>query len=356
MDLDSVELDDWELLHSEETKGFEVINNDSRVLIRPDYFDSKKVVVQESSDDGLVDEFEGGGEVGFVEKSGIEVGFDGVEGIDVGGVENEKSEVGLREKSDLDVGFDGVGEFVGRDLGGAESDEIEVGFVEKSELDEGFVEKSELDVGSDEVGDIVVRNLGVAESEKIEGGETVEEIVGRDLGVAENEEIEVGLVGGVDKSEDLGVGNTEMSDGADSNLLDELVSEGGGEGDKHCDDVDIVRGERDSGGEGDKRIMVWWKLPFEFLKYFALRTSPVWKVSMAAAVMGFVILGRRYYSMKRKSRSVQVNVTMDDKKISQFKSRVVRLNEAFSVVKQVPIIRHSLPAAGVTPWPAMTLR
>lgn len=43
-------------------------------------------------------------------------------------------------------------------------------------------------------------------------------------------------------------------------------------------------------------------------------------------------------------------------KISQFKSRVVRLNEAFSVVKHVPIIRHSLPAAGVTPWPAMTLR
>lgn len=364
MNLDFVELEDWELLHSEETKGFEVINNDSGVLIRPDYFNSKKVPIQESSgacsDDGLVDEFEGGSEVGFVKKGGIEVGFDGVEEIDLSVVENEKSDVGLIEKSELEVGFDGVGEFMFRDLGGAESDEIEVGFVEKSELDVGF----------DGVGEIVVRDLGFVENEKIdvgfvEEGGMVEEIVDRDLGVVENEEIEVGLVGGVDESEDSRIflsdssgveGNTEICDGADSNLRDELVSGGGGEGDRRCDDVDIVSRERESGGEGEKRIIVWWKLPFEFLKYCVLRTSPVWTVSMAAAVMGFVILGRRYYSMKRKSRSVQVKVTTDDKKISQFKSRVVRLNEAFSVVKQVPIIRHSLPAAGVTPWPAMTLR
>lgn len=248
--------------------------------------------------------------MGFVEKSEIEVGFDEVEEIvvrDLGAVENEKGEVGLVGKSELEVGFDGVGEIVVRDLGVAENEKAEVGF--------------------DGVEEIVDRDLGFAENEKPEvgligQGEMVEEIIARDLGVAENDEIEVGLVGGVDESEDLRIplsesigveGNTDMSDGADSNFRDELVSGGGGEVDNHCDDVDIVSGERESGGEGEKRIMVWWKLPFEFIKYCALRTSPVWTVSMAAAVVGFVFLGRRYYSMKRKSKSVQVKVTMDDK-------------------------------------------
>lgn len=43
-------------------------------------------------------------------------------------------------------------------------------------------------------------------------------------------------------------------------------------------------------------------------------------------------------------------------KVSQFMSRAARLNEAFSVVRRVPIIRPSLPAAGVTPWPVISLR
>lgn len=43
-------------------------------------------------------------------------------------------------------------------------------------------------------------------------------------------------------------------------------------------------------------------------------------------------------------------------KVSQFMSRAVRLNEAFSVVRRVPIIRPSLPASGVNPWPVMSLR
>ncbi|KAK3014981.1 hypothetical protein RJ639_010338 [Escallonia herrerae] len=43
-------------------------------------------------------------------------------------------------------------------------------------------------------------------------------------------------------------------------------------------------------------------------------------------------------------------------KVSQFMSRAARLNEAFSIVKRVPVIRPSMPAAGVTPWPVMSLR
>ena len=43
-------------------------------------------------------------------------------------------------------------------------------------------------------------------------------------------------------------------------------------------------------------------------------------------------------------------------KVSQFMSRAARLNEAFSVVRRVPVIRPSLPAPVVAPWPVMSLR
>ncbi|CAN1159821.1 hypothetical protein LINPERPRIM_LOCUS22060 [Linum perenne] len=54
--------------------------------------------------------------------------------------------------------------------------------------------------------------------------------------------------------------------------------------------------------------------------------------------MGFVILGRRLYNMKRKAKSQQLKVIVDDK-VSQFMSRAARLNEAFSVARRVPIVR-----------------
>ncbi|XP_019152060.1 PREDICTED: uncharacterized protein LOC109148783 isoform X2 [Ipomoea nil] len=103
-----------------------------------------------------------------------------------------------------------------------------------------------------------------------------------------------------------------------------------------------------------KRSVVWWKVPFELLKYCVFRASPVWTFSVAAAVMGFVILGRRLFNMKKKTRNLELKVTMDDK-VSQFMSRAARLNEAFSVVKRAPVIRPQLPAAGVIPWPVMAL-
>ncbi|CAN1148148.1 hypothetical protein LINPERHAP2_LOCUS16292 [Linum perenne] len=55
--------------------------------------------------------------------------------------------------------------------------------------------------------------------------------------------------------------------------------------------------------------------------------------------MGFVILGRRLYNMKRKAKSLHLKVIVDDKKVSQFMSRAARLNEAFSVARRVPIVR-----------------
>ncbi|XP_050106875.1 uncharacterized protein LOC126586198 [Malus sylvestris] len=120
--------------------------------------------------------------------------------------------------------------------------------------------------------------------------------------------------------------------------------------------VEEEKSEPKSGEEVGKRTILWWKVPFEVLKYCVFRVSPVWSLSVAAAVMGLVLLGRRLHKMKRKSQSLQLKVTLDDKKVSQFMSRAVRLNEAFSVVKRVPIMRPSLPAAGINPWPVMGLR
>ncbi|KAL3513340.1 hypothetical protein ACH5RR_026057 [Cinchona calisaya] len=120
--------------------------------------------------------------------------------------------------------------------------------------------------------------------------------------------------------------------------------------------VDIEARKVVEAEEEKKKTLVWWKVPIEFLRYCVFRASPVWTFSVAAAVMGFVILGRRLYKMKKKTRGLELKVTMDDKKISQFMTRAARLNEAFSVVKRVPVVRPSIPAVGVTPWPVMSLR
>ncbi|KAI3508888.1 hypothetical protein L1887_23908 [Cichorium endivia] len=119
---------------------------------------------------------------------------------------------------------------------------------------------------------------------------------------------------------------------------------------------DVVIGSMKSGGEERNRVAVWLKLPLDLLKYCLFKASPVWTLSMAAAMMGVVILGRRLYKMKQKSRTLQLKVTMDDKKVSQFMTRAARLNEAFSVVKRAPMIRPSLPGTGVAPWPMVALR
>ncbi|KAF3667216.1 hypothetical protein FXO38_08719 [Capsicum annuum] len=109
------------------------------------------------------------------------------------------------------------------------------------------------------------------------------------------------------------------------------------------------------GGDQKRRSIVWWKVPIQLVKYCAFRVStPVWTISVAAAVMAFLIVGRRLYKMKKKAKAaLQLKVTVDDKNISQFTSRAARLNEAFSIVKRVPVIRPQLPPAGVTLWPVM---
>ncbi|KAG9129029.1 hypothetical protein Leryth_016865 [Lithospermum erythrorhizon] len=170
-----------------------------------------------------------------------------------------------------------------------------------------------------------------------ESGENLEVLLSDSGGVSSGEMI----VEGVQGSGELGMKK-------DAILGEE---DGGREGTDAKGETEVNRVEEKKG----KRGMVWWRLPIEFLRYCVFK-GPVWTVSVAAAFMGFVILGRRLYKMKKKSKALGPRVIMDDKKISQFMSRAARLNEAFSVVKRVPVIRPSLPAVGVTPWPVVSLR
>ncbi|GMH31407.1 hypothetical protein Nepgr_033250 [Nepenthes gracilis] len=122
----------------------------------------------------------------------------------------------------------------------------------------------------------------------------------------------------------------------------------GGDGHDHGKKKDPVIEELKSGQKEDKRV-VWWKVSLELFKNCVFRVSPVWPFSAAAVVMGLVILGRRLYKLKRKPQGLQVNVTADYKRVSQFTSRAARLNEAFSVVRQISVILPSLPAPVVAP-------
>ncbi|KAL1357916.1 hypothetical protein HN51_009752 [Arachis hypogaea] len=118
------------------------------------------------------------------------------------------------------------------------------------------------------------------------------------------------------------------------------------------EDEEEQQGKEIAKEEEEETRVAWWKVPLEVFKYWVVRVSPIpaWSLSVAAAAafFGLVILGRRLYKMKRKTQSLKLNVALDDKKASQLMGRVARLNEAFSVVRRVPIVRPSLPAPSVT--------
>ncbi|KAF2297067.1 hypothetical protein GH714_016276 [Hevea brasiliensis] len=98
-------------------------------------------------------------------------------------------------------------------------------------------------------------------------------------------------------------------------------------------------GERKPGGDEETRKKVWWKVPFELLKYCVFRISPVWSFSVAAAVMGFVILGRRLYKMKRKTRGLPLKVTVDDKREAQIEHTHNTLSSKVINIESVPMLQ-----------------
>ncbi|KAK4752031.1 hypothetical protein SAY87_020829 [Trapa incisa] len=169
-----------------------------------------------------------------------------------------------------------------------------------------------------------------------------------------------GLEGLVSKHGDAGFGfdGAKLSDFDAEKLdaADELRSE---RKEAPIDEAEVVVPVDKVEVGSERGRIAWWKVPFEVLRYCVLRVGPAWSFSVAAAMVGLVILGHRLHKMKQKSRTLLLKVTLDDKKVSHFMSRTARLNEAFSVVRRVPVVRPVLPvpAAGVTPsWSMMSLR
>ncbi|XP_074585632.1 uncharacterized protein LOC141841370 [Curcuma longa] len=103
-----------------------------------------------------------------------------------------------------------------------------------------------------------------------------------------------------------------------------------------------------------KRVMVWWKFPFELLRFCAFRVKPFWSFSIAAAILGVWMHGKRLSDRKHKTRSIPLNVTLDAKKGSQMTLQATRLNEAFL---RSPILRAPLhPVGGLTSWSVVSLQ
>jgi hypothetical protein len=88
-----------------------------------------------------------------------------------------------------------------------------------------------------------------------------------------------------------------------------------------CDEVDVSTKDgalplvQDSGaGKEGKQVVVWWRLPFKLLRYCAWNVKPAWSFSIAAALLGLVMLGRKMYRMKHKAKGLpQIKIAFDDK-------------------------------------------
>lgn len=320
--MDTVEFQDWEVLHSNSDdsdsvlppphNSFDVIDS-SDGLIQVDYFSLDRPNRVEELDDASAESdnpswidpgLEGEDPNRFLHKESAEFWSD------------SSSERSSNSKNEVMMG--GFSENEGKQLGGGGG-----GFEKNDgEMSLGSKFSSEIELGSDKVDDFVVEDSPVvvgAEEDRVNLGEGTGDVMAKD----EN---------------DTKSGSEIIDESSENNKN----KNGGG------------------GGVGEiekrRRGIVWWKMPMEFLKYCMIKMSPMWTVSVAAAVVGFVILGRRLYKMKKKARGLQINVAVDDKKVSQVMSRAARLNEAFSIVKRVPIVRPALPAVGTNPWPAMSLR
>jgi hypothetical protein len=59
----------------------------------------------------------------------------------------------------------------------------------------------------------------------------------------------------------------------------------------------------------------WWKLPLDALRVWALRVATsAWSVPFAIALLGFAVLGRRLYRMRRQTKAVaRVRLLLDEK-------------------------------------------
>ncbi|KAJ8769853.1 hypothetical protein K2173_008935 [Erythroxylum novogranatense] len=345
------ECHDWEILVKtdseavkspnsvDNSRGFEEIGADSESMIRLDYFSLEndginvKSAVVDASDGGSVESdnpswIDPGSDFRSQRRISCESwsdsGSDRSEERKFSEVDAIK-ELGFSGYAKTELDFEGISEIRGN-KGGKEiiesfEDKIR-GVEEKSEL--VFEDNMKSQVGFEVFEETKSEAMGLAEFRTNSGGDGV---VPDDVGKARE--------------------RAAVSDELDGGKLS-------GEGSSSV--VAVDEKQQPGGHKEEKRKVAWWKVPFEVLKFCVFRVNPIWTFSMAAAVMGFVILGRKLYKMKHKTRTLQLKVAVDDKKVSQVMSRAARFNEAFSVVRRVPIVRPLLPAAVVNPWPVVSLR
>ncbi|XP_043721125.1 uncharacterized protein LOC122668650 [Telopea speciosissima] len=325
------EFQDWELLGVvqspvtlESPRDFVEIEGDSEGVIMSDYFSlhSEKRYARTVSERDLCEE--------------VSVDSDNPSWVDPG------SEPRHGDDAKREVGFEGIV------LAHKNSGE----FWSDSSSEQSVSRKNDLGCGDvrDEVGFEESGESKRTEPKSMDSGEFWSDSGGDGSSPAkvENTEGDSGSVSGDYEPEFV----PEGLNGSNSGAIMEVAPEG-----SEFFGVATISGEEAKAGEEGKKKIVWWKLPFELLKFCVFRVSPVVSLSLAAAMMGVVILGRRLYKMKRRTRAFPLKITVEDKKVSQFMVRAARLNEAFSVVRRAPIaLRPSLPAAGVTPWPVMSLR
>lgn len=325
--------EDWEMLQksdmgvvpapdsAENSRDFQVTEGGSEGEIRSNYFaldsdsrSSNKVEEEDREDssvgsnnptwvDPLVEPSYGDEAKGGLGFSGIELqrGNSGEISSDLSSNESVvrkfvdfdgKGELGHGDDAKRAVHFGGV-EVEGENLNKFWSDSGGDGSVyPKSSGSEGKGELGYVDDAKEEVGfegiDIEHKISREFRSEKYEGVEEESKLV--------------------DNLEFGGAMEVEGGDGSISSAISEV------EGIEFSPKTEnAITANEAKSGDVDKKRVVWWKLPLELLKFCAFRISPIWSFSIAAAVMGFVILGRKLYKLKHKSKSIQLKVSMDDK-------------------------------------------
>ncbi|KAF8025447.1 hypothetical protein BT93_F2320 [Corymbia citriodora subsp. variegata] len=348
------ELQDWELLHGSDSdsprnpRSLDVTEDDeSGGMIRPDYFSLHGSAMAPPALAAATAASASASAPASGSEAGDSVHSDNPSWIDPGSETRyqRKDPGGFWSDSGSDLSderklgdFDPKGELL---VAAAEEIEAAGGLGGKSE-------KSAFGLGEFDLGD-----LGVKDEYGFSGSAEKQVDVGEIRGLGEDSPKFWSAPGGerlapmklgedVSGEEGFGIRNDQAAE-----------AEGGNEA---VEDESLAIKAAKPEGDEDKRRTVWWKVPFELLRFCVFRVSPFWSLSVAAAFMGCVILGRRLYKMKQRTRTLQLKITVDDKKVSQFTSRAARLNEAFSVVRRVPVVRPSLPAAGVAAWPVMSLR
>ncbi|WOL02390.1 hypothetical protein Cni_G11109 [Canna indica] len=178
-----------------------------------------------------------------------------------------------------------------------------------------------------------------------------------------NSDVEIKLIGEGDLSSRDQVGrNSSLSGIGGSHGVDETehdeareFSSGGNEKMEGEGEEGDGLGIRGSCREDEGKGVVWWKMPFQLVKLGIFKMKPIWLIPIAAAMMGFVILGRRLLRMRHKRLSSSLRIAVDDKKASDFMVQASCMNEASVIIRRVPVTR-TFSTTGVVQWPVVLLR